>query len=207
MASWCSKWWHDKIIRLSVGKLHPISGNGIWQFQFNSSSSLVRFDQWGVLEKDKIKGWWATAAGLMDIKLQIWMSCMASFYLIQNIAAKIFCLAFSLFPSTLSSSFSSSLLKHFTSPLLVAPLPSSPLPALCSLPALLFWLLSLSSKSTEHFAPFLLCHPVALEQPSDYSRPNTVPPLTSNPSLKIPHVAVLVCQGTDFLPMIWCIEG
>lgn len=40
------------MIRLSGGKLLPISGSVI-QFQSNSSSALVRFDRWGVLEKDK----------------------------------------------------------------------------------------------------------------------------------------------------------
>lgn len=38
--------------RLSGEKLLPISGSGM-QFQFNSNSALMRFDQRGILEKDR----------------------------------------------------------------------------------------------------------------------------------------------------------
>lgn len=138
------------------------------------------------LKKIKIKGWWAMAVGI-TYKIQLdeqhlllsffFFTC---FHSIQNAAAKIFNLALPLSTHILNSSISSSLSKHFTCPLLVAPGPSSPLPALCSLPAPLSWLFSLSSESTEYFSPFMLCHSVGLEKSSDYFRPNSVPLVPSN---------------------------
>jgi len=191
------------MIRSNRGKFLcylAVECNGM-QFVFSSSSSaFARFDQRVVYKNDKVQRMVNHICGnhmdkvLLDEQYLFLSFFFMSFHSIQNTAAKIFYPVLFLFPYIQNPSFSSSPWKCFTCPLPVAPLPSSPLPDLCSPPHLLSWLLSLSTELTEHFAPLSLCHPVGLEQPSDYSRPSSVPPLPSKPSLKNHHIAVLVCE-------------